>query len=133
MDSTRRNPKRRNPLFTVAILIGVGLAVYVYLFSFDEFSETELIELTPFWLLPIVFGLYGFTAEAVLNMLDRGEATTVAAAALIFSNAIPLIGIVLLSPLLLIRGSSAVSIAAGATLVWTALLVAFFALVFPLL
>jgi len=122
-----------SPIYTLSIILGIGGAVYLYGVSFDRFSEEELVGFSPFWLLPIIFGLYGFVAEKLLALIEQGEATTIAAAAFIFSSALPFIGIILLLPFLLIKGSKSINIAFLATLFWGGILIVFFLFLFPLL
>lgn len=42
---------------------GVAIAVFLYVAFFDKFSETELVEISAFWVAPIAFGIAGKLAE----------------------------------------------------------------------
>ena len=112
---------------------GVALAAYIYGVRFDDLSEEQLVQVTALWALPVVFGLYGFVADKLLQLVEEGDDLSIARAALIWTSALPFIGIVLLLPFLFVRGRNALVIAFLATLFWAALLVGFFAVIFPLL
>ncbi|NCC26017.1 MAG: hypothetical protein EOM25_12620, partial [Deltaproteobacteria bacterium] len=50
-------------LYILALAIGIVDFITLYYFEFDRRSETELVRLSFFWAVPIVFGLAGLTAE----------------------------------------------------------------------
>ena len=120
-------------LYLLAIAAGITGAIYIYGFVFDDLSEEELILLSALWVLPTVFGAYGFVAEKLLSLMDEGNDLSIARAALIWTNALPVIGIFLLLPFLFVKGSNSISIAFFATLFWALLLLGFLAVIFPLL
>ena len=120
-------------LYILAIVAGLAGVVYVYGFAFDDLSEEELVQLSAFWLLPLVFGIYGFVAEKLLRLMEQGDDLSIARAAWIWTSALPVIGIVLLLPFLFVKGRNPIVIALLASLFWAALLVGFFVLLFPLL
>ena len=128
-----RTDSSHRGLYRFAIIIGITGAAYIYGVAFNELSEEQLVQLTAFWLLPIVFGIYGFVAEKLLRLKEQDDELTIARAALIWTNALPFVGIVLLLPFLIIRGKNAITIAFLATLLWALLLVVFFLVLFPLL
>jgi len=134
--SIRRPDTRRpsNPgLFQLAIAIGLAVAVYIYGFAFDTLSEEQLVWLSAAWVLPIVFGAYGHVAEHLLRTADAGEGISVAQAALVWARALPIIGALLLLPLLFLKHGTAIGIALRGTLFWALLLLAFLVGIFPLL
>ena len=47
-------------IYQIAIIAGITLAVFLYGFAFDNFSETELVRLAYLWLPLIFFGLAGY-------------------------------------------------------------------------
>jgi serine/threonine protein kinase len=51
--------------------LGVALAVAIYGAFFDRLSETELVELSPLWLLPVVFGLAGGSSRRTRSVGGR--------------------------------------------------------------
>ena len=120
-------------VYLLAIFAGLAGAAYIYGAAFDDLSEEQLVYLSALWVLPIVFGVYGFVAEKLLHLKEQDDDITIARAALIWTNALPFIGIVLLLPFLFVKGRSALIIAFLATLFWALLLVVFFAVLFPLL
>jgi len=120
-------------LYQATIVTGIAVAVYIYGFAFDDLSEEKLVRLSALWVLPVVFGVYGFVAERILKLVDEGDAQSIAQATLIWTRALPIIGAVLLLPFLFVKGSSSIGIALRASLFWAVLLVGFFALIFPLL
>ncbi len=120
-------------LYQAAIAGGVIGALYVYGVAFDELSEEQLIQLSALWLLPVVFGIYGFVAERLLQLQDEGDDLSIARAALMSTSALPVIGIVLLLPFLFVKHNNPIGLAFLATLVWAVLLFGFFAVIFPLL
>ena len=122
-----------NTIFRLSIIFGIGIAVYIYGFFFDQLSEEQLVGLSPLWLLPIIFGAYGFIAESLLALIEKGEAKTIGAAAFIFLRTLPIVGIILMLPFLVVRGDSAITIAFLSALFWGVLLILFFQLLFPLL
>lgn len=120
-------------IYQSSILAGIAVAVYTYGFAFDDLGEEELVRLSALWVLPIVFGIYGFVAERILELVDKGDNQSIAQATLIWTAALPIIGAVLLLPFLFVKGSSSISIALRASLFWAVLMVGFFVLIFPLL
>lgn len=139
MTNTRPSIRRSEPrssnrfLYLLAIAAGILCALYIYGVVFDDLSEEELIQLSALWLLSIVFGVYGFVAEKLLQLMDEGDDLTISRAALIWTNAVPIIGIILMLPFLFIKGSNPIAIALLATVFWALLLAGFFAVIFPLL
>lgn len=59
------------------MLVGIGFAVYIYIYNFNKFSETELIFWVPFWLFPIILGYYGIVASNVLEQKRKNGFETV--------------------------------------------------------
>lgn len=120
-------------VYLFAIFAGIAGAAYIYGIAFDDLGEEQLVQLSALWVLPVVFGIYGFVAEKLLRLKAQGDGLTIAKAALIWTNALPIAGIVLLLPFLFVKGKSALDIAFLATLFWALLLIVFFAVLFPLL
>ncbi len=65
---------RKFGLYPVFIGFGIFIAIWVYGVSFDDLSETALINLTPVWYFALIFGLYGYKAERLMTMVVNGEA-----------------------------------------------------------
>ncbi|NRB51476.1 MAG: hypothetical protein HRU41_27640 [Saprospiraceae bacterium] len=55
--------------FLGTLISGLLLMFYLYLLHFDDFSETELVRVSYYWLPLIIFGLSGLAA---VNTKDRG-------------------------------------------------------------
>lgn len=59
-------------IFNGAILIGGLIALYIFGYRFEQLSETELVHLSPLWLSPIIFGLYGRAAVRLMQKIRMG-------------------------------------------------------------
>lgn len=46
-------------MFVMMLGGSIGSAMILYPLGFDNFSETELVNMAPFWILPAAFGLFG--------------------------------------------------------------------------
>jgi serine/threonine protein kinase len=56
--------KKIETFFYIGLIVfSIGLAAYIYLINFNSFSETRLIEVTPYWILPLSFGYFGATTS----------------------------------------------------------------------
>lgn len=64
-------------IYTLSIFFGLGLVVYFYFFNFDNMSETELINSVLYWYVPLIFGLYGFTAIRIKTTIDASNQSTI--------------------------------------------------------
>ena len=62
--AVNEKPKRSflKALFLLALGGSIGGAGIIYPLNFSEFSETRMIEMAPFWVLPAAFGGVGFMA-----------------------------------------------------------------------
>jgi hypothetical protein len=117
-------------LYLTALLGGLTAAGLVYLVLFDEFSEEELVTITPLWFFPIAFGLYGLVSQRLLRRLAEGRGTHGEAARMSVRVVGPLAGLMLF-PFLVLKWRSSLLVALVAALVWALLLWLFFGLVFP--
>ena len=52
-------------LFAIVLTLGVVFATLVYLVYFDRFSETELVNLSIAWSIPVVFGASGLLSAGL--------------------------------------------------------------------
>lgn len=124
-------------VYTLFIVLSVGLAFYLYVVAFDRLSETMLVTLSPMWVLPLVFGLYGFVSQHLILLIRQGKAHTVAEAARVWTaplGAYAFAALALLLPFLLLqKWRYSLPVAVLATLFWAVLLVLFFAAIFPML
>ncbi|RMG73374.1 MAG: hypothetical protein D6722_03930 [Bacteroidetes bacterium] len=62
--------------YGVLLVAGLAGAFYIYVLHFDDFSETEMVQLSPFWFVAMVWGLGGLFAERAVRAVLRGEAKT---------------------------------------------------------
>lgn len=128
-------PRPIRYLYGTLILIGFGIAFYLYVIAFNHLSETTLVRLTPTWVFPLVFGIYGLVAEHLLPVIEAGKARDYAQAvrewAPSFDNWAPLILLLLLPFLILGKWRSSLVVSLAASLFWALLLVVFFEVVFP--
>jgi len=129
---------RTRAIYPALILIGTILVIYIYLIAFDRFSETTLVQITPLWFFPIVFGGFGYTAEKMLGLIAVGQATSIADAykkwiqSFIAVN--PLIGFIVaifLFPFTMFNTKNSILIAFLGSAVWGILLLIFFNGIFP--
>ncbi|MFE2266659.1 hypothetical protein [Streptomyces griseosporeus] len=102
----------------------------IYLVSFDEFSEEELVTVTPLWFFPVVFGLYGLVSQRLLRRVADGHGTDGRLTRATVRLAGPVAGLMLL-PFLAVKWRSSLLVSLVAAAVWALLLWLFFALVFP--
>lgn len=64
-------------LYEVLFLAGLFGAVYLYVFAFDDFSETALVRLSYVWIAAVVFGTHGLIASELNEIVEAGEAATI--------------------------------------------------------
>jgi len=60
-------------VYLAAIATGIGLLVYLYLFNFDNMSETELVNSVLYWYVPLIFGIYGIIALRIKSKMGDTE------------------------------------------------------------
>jgi len=129
---------RVTALYPILLTVGIGIAVYIYGFAFDDFSETQLVGLTPLWFFFIIFGAYGYFAEFLMKRIITGQGTSIAAVYKSwwsqFLRRHLLGGMILgifLSPFALIKTRNSLLIAFVGSILWGILLVIFFKGIFP--
>ncbi|MBP7736947.1 MAG: hypothetical protein KA369_13300 [Spirochaetes bacterium] len=71
---------RKRAIYPIMIGSGVAICVAIYAFFFDRLSETQLVNLTPLWFFLITFGLYGYHAEKLLEIMASHRAADMRAA-----------------------------------------------------
>jgi len=77
--SGRKINKWESSLYVISLLTGIVFASYIYLFNFNSYSETRLVTITPFWVLPTAFGIFGSTTSKenrLVTALIRSAITT---------------------------------------------------------
>ncbi|MDX3861330.1 hypothetical protein [Streptomyces europaeiscabiei] len=126
-------PPALTALYVTALIAGLMGAGLVYLVMFDEFSETELVTITPLWFFPIVFGLYGFASQRLLRYITAGRARTLGEAARVSIDVAGYWAALVLFPFLVLKWRSSLLVSLAAALFWAVLLWLFFALIFPTL
>ena len=77
---TKSRSARKGLIYPALILAGVAAVLYIYGYAFDDFSETELVRITPLWFFAITFGTYGYVAEKMLDRVAAGREPNIAAA-----------------------------------------------------
>ncbi len=125
-------------IYFASIIIGVLIAIYIYLLNFDSFSETVLIRITPLWFFPIVFGYYGFVSQRMAAKLEKSHFENVAD--LLFSviqgstgKIGKLISLFVHAPFIIIKSKRPILVALGGSIIWAILLIIFFEVIFPML
>jgi hypothetical protein len=106
------------------------------LIAFDEFSETRLVQITPVWFFPIVFGYYGFVAQRMAAKLPESGFDRVAN--LLFSiiqetqgSVGKLFGLVVHAPFIIVKSKRPMLVAFGGAAIWAVMLFVFFTFIFP--
>ena len=69
--------KRSKHRYEFIFLAGLFGAVYLYGFSFDDFSETALVRLSYLWIAALVFGTHGLIASELSEIVASGQAATI--------------------------------------------------------
>ncbi len=126
-------------VYEVFILIGLAAAVYLYGFSFDDFSETELVQLSYGWIAALAFGTHGLLACELKEIFDAGQAETTGEAIRVRRKTknrslLSIFATVVLPSYLLITTATSrnpLLIAVLATVIWVALLFLFLEGIFP--
>ena len=62
------------PLYLLAIAGGIAAFVYIYPFHLYDFSETELVQFSPYWFLTLYFGVSGLFIENAVKEILAGQA-----------------------------------------------------------
>ncbi len=125
-------------LFTLCILGGIAAVVYIYFFNFDRYSEEQLVQMTPFWAIPIIFGYYGFYAlYKRLKMYRRGYDSVTELLQEERSLKQGLWGaftiIFLHTPIMATKSVNPLLIGACGSVIWGVMLILFFQFIFPML
>ncbi|MEV1062669.1 hypothetical protein [Streptomyces sp. NPDC050263] len=127
------DPVALTALYVIALIGGLMGAALVYLVMFDEFSESELVTITPVWFFPIVFGLYGFVSQRLLRRIATGRAGTLKEAAGMTIDVAGHWAALALFPFLVLKWRSSLLVSLAAAAFWAVLLWLFFVLLFPTL
>lgn len=126
-------PTSLTALYVTALTAGVLCAALVHLVMFNEFSESELVTITPLWFFPIVFGLYGFVSQRLLRRIAAGRAETLGQAARMSIDVAGPWAAPVLFPFLVLRWRSSLLVSLAAAVFWAVVLWVFFAVLFPTL
>ena len=119
-------------VYNLAILIALTLIIYIYGIAFDDFSESELIQATLLWYLPLVFGIYGRTATKLHYARNRGitmKKQLYTSSLLVRYTGI--VGVTFFFPFLVCRKGPPVKIALVGSAIWLILLEVFFLILWP--
>ena len=131
---------RMNALYPMLMGAGFTIIIYIYIFSFNKYSETEMIHITPVWFFFIIFGIYGYFAENMMNRIIMGEGKNISEAYRnwqesflrkhIFSG---LALMIILFPFTFMTFRNSLLIAFLGSVIWGVLLLFFFRVIFPAL
>lgn len=140
-DTTIHYFRSLKQVYRIIMYAGIAMAVVIYFFMFDSFSETELVNISPIWFLMIIFGTCGlYTEKAVYLILNRQAETFSDALSKALSKmkspiTILLVYLVFSLPFLVFgvrkRYSSPLIISFLTTMLWAAALYFFFIAIFP--
>ncbi|WP_258053300.1 hypothetical protein [Streptomyces sp. Ru72] len=126
-------PVALTALYVMALFGGLVGAWLIYLVMFDEFSESDLVAITPLWFFPIVFGLYGLISQRLLRRSATRRAGTLAEAARMSITVAAPWALLLIFPFLVLKWRSSLLVSLVAVVFWAVLLWLFFELLFPIL
>lgn len=76
-------------LYKFAISVGVLGVLVLYVFMFDQFSETALVALSPLWFLSLAFGLGGLHGEKAVQLIHSKKATDFPDALALVTRSLP--------------------------------------------
>lgn len=131
---------RMNALYPMLIGAGLTILIYIYAFAFNNFSETQMVNITPLWFFFITFGLYGFFAEKMMNHVIAGQGKDISSAyrkwLQNFVKKHILMGLILgilLLPFNFLNTRNSLLIAFLGSAIWGLILLFFFAAIFPAL
>ncbi len=129
---------RKKAIYPAFIFFGLFTMVAIYLIFFDNFSETELVQITPIWYFSIVLGLYGYKAEDLVNNIVSGKAKDFKTAYLNWTKKLyksnPLFGLIisiLFFPFPFFKKITPFLTALTGAFIWGILLAIFFEGIFP--
>jgi len=127
-------------LYPLLLFSGLAVLFYIYGIAFNTFSETLLIQITPLWFFPIVFGSYGYFAEFLMSKVVNDEGKSISDAynkwinnylkRHIFSG---MVLTVLMLPFSFLKFKNSLLIALTGSMIWGVLLIIFFNGIFPAL
>jgi hypothetical protein len=116
---------------TYRLALAGGLAGMLYIYCGGGFARLDsgaLVDVTPLWFLPSVFGLYGMTYQRANRLLAEGREEAYQKLFRTFG----IVGAIGLPPFLLRRWRDrSIVVAVAGTLYWGVLLWLFFAVIFP--
>ena len=136
-----KNKKFRiTTLYPILLGVGIALVLYIYLFAFDDFSEDQLVGITPLWFFFIIFGLYGYFAEFLMNRVIVGKGKSISDAYIKWTGEFVkrhlftgMVLMLILSPFSFIKTRNSLLIAFTGSIIWGILLLIFFKGIFPAL
>jgi hypothetical protein len=64
-------------IFVTSFFAGFGLCFYFYVINFNNMSETDLLNSVLYWYVPLVFGLYGLTANRIHRTISGGHTNAI--------------------------------------------------------
>lgn len=56
--------------FTISLLLGAVYMVYLYVFAFDQYSETALVQLSFIWIPLMIYGMAGLHFASIAKKQD---------------------------------------------------------------
>jgi hypothetical protein len=129
------------PLYKGAAVLAGVIVIALYFVFFNDLSETELVRLSPVWVLLLAFGITGLYTERAVNLILEGKEERFHDALNEGMDAVPplfmlAIYFVLLPPIMVFglkRYSSPLLMATVTAAGWGALLYFFLIAIFPML
>jgi hypothetical protein len=127
--------KVQRAFYVTLLALGLGSVVAIYTVLFDSLSETVLVQITPYWIFPIVFGYYGLVAQRMEARLQSTHVDNVSDQLLNVIREFGFLGqafaFLVHAPFLVIKNSRPWVTAFAGSLMWALALVIFFEVIFP--
>ncbi len=121
--------------YMLLLLLGGGAAVVIYTVLFGSLSETQLVQYTPYWLFPIVFGYYGLVAQRMEARLPTTRLDNVSDQLLnVIKESGPIgqaFAFLVHAPFLLVKSRTPWVVAFVGSVIWAIALTVFFSAIFP--
>lgn len=127
--------KSYSKLYSICISIGLAIFFYIYIYDFNSFSETKLIRITPVWMFPLIFGIYGFMAQSLFSPRDSKyhDVSELLMKKSDFNKFFLPFFPILFMPFFFIKSREPLKVALIGSVIWLGFMVFFFEAIFPAL
>jgi hypothetical protein len=130
--------KAQRAFYVALLCLGVGSAVMIYTVLFDNLSGSTLVQISPYWIFPTVFGYYGLVAQRMEARLTDTHLATVSDQLLTVIKELggglgQAFAFLIHAPFLIVKDRRPWVVAFVGSLTWAIALIIFFNAVFPTL